>query len=320
MSRAIRTATATRVALNGRSEPTARPKINNVQAAAWMLGASMCSAGFTITVKGVSTHLSSPEITFIRSICGVISLAPLVLKHGWSIYRTARPDLHVVRILCSGLGVMLAVYSVAHLQLATAVTLSYTRPLFMIGLAQLLLNEKVDRRRGIATLMGFAGVLVVMGPSGVPSLRGAFAALAAAGFMAGSLVIVRRQAADDGPATVMVWLMSGLCIMTAIPALFTWQTPPLADVGLLVLISVLGSGSQYMSIRAFTLGEATVLNPIDYSQILFTTTAGYFLYAEVPTIWTILGSAVITASTFYIVFRKQALPKATAAADERDSE
>jgi drug/metabolite transporter (DMT)-like permease len=308
MSRAIRTATATRVALNGRSEPTAKAKINDVQAAAWMLGASMCSAGYTIAIKSVSGHLSAPEITFIRSIYGVISLAHLILKHGWSIYRTSRPDLHVVRIACSALGVMLAVYSVAHLQLATAVTLSYTRPLFMIGLAHVLLNEKVDWPRGVATLMGFSGVMVAIGPSGVPSLHGAFAALAGAGFMAGSLVVVRRQAAD-GAATVMVWLMTGLCIMTAIPALFTWQTPPPKDLGLLVTLSVLGSVSQYMLVRAFTLGEATVLNPIDYSQLLFTTVAGYFLYAEVPTIWTILGMAVIIASTFYIVFRKKALPK-----------
>jgi drug/metabolite transporter (DMT)-like permease len=67
-----------------------------------------------------------------------------------------------------------------------------------------------------------------------------------------------------------------------------------------------------MLIRAFAEGEATVVNPIDYSQIIFVSIIGFIMFAEIPTIWTGLGTVVIMGSTLYILFREAKVKKAAA--------
>ena len=72
---------------------------------------------------------------------------------------------------------------------------------------------------------------------------------------------------------------------------------------ILIGLGIVASLGQYSLIRAFTLGEATVMSPIDYLQIILASAAGYFLFQEVPSIWTLLGALVIVGATLYIVIR-----------------
>jgi drug/metabolite transporter (DMT)-like permease len=225
------------------------------------------------------------------------------------VFKTQRPDMHIVRVLCAVVGMNCGFYATTHLELATAVSLGYTRPLFMILLAVMFLGEVVRWRRGLATLMGFAGVLIMLRPTEVPVELPAFAALLAALAVAGAMAVVRQQAAVDGPATIMVWFGVGTAILTAVPAAFVWQTPDADQWLRLIAIGVLASIGQYMMIKAFTHGEATVMNPIDYLQILLAALFGFWLFDEVPSVWTGVGAAVIIASTLYILLREAALNK-----------
>jgi len=207
------------------------------------------------------------------------------------------------------IGMNCGFYATAHLELATAVALGYTRPLFMILLAVMFLGEVVRWRRGLATLVGFLGVLIMLRPTEVPVELPAVAALVAALAVAGAMAVVKQQAAVDGPATIMVWFGTGTAVLTAIPAAFVWEPPQSTQWPLLIGIGVLASIGQYMMIKAFTYGEATVMNPIDYLQILLAAGLGYWLFDEVPSVWTGVGAAVIIASTLYIIFREAALNK-----------
>jgi drug/metabolite transporter (DMT)-like permease len=65
-----------------------------------------------------------------------------------------------------------------------------------------------------------------------------------------------------------------------------------------------GITGQYMLIRAYRAGEATVVAPFDYSRLLLSTLFGYLIFSEVPDIWTGAGAAIIIASTFYIARRE----------------
>jgi drug/metabolite transporter (DMT)-like permease len=279
--------------------------IDNARAAVWMIGSSACFATSYALTKFVAADLPAPEIVFFRCLFGMVVIAPFVMRQGLAVYRTKRPGMHLIRSVCATLSLNLTYYAMVQLPLATAISLSFSRPLWMILIAVTMLGEVVRWRRGLATLIGFGGVLVVAGPSSLASLSGVLAAVAGAAFTSGAVAVVRRQSATDSPSTIMVWFATSTAIITAIPALVLWRTPQSLNAWLLLaVIGVVGTLGQYFMIRAFVHGEATVMNPIDYSQILITALLGYIFFREVPAWTTWAGAAIIVASTLYILLRE----------------
>lgn len=283
--------------------------VDNVRGAVWMLGSALVFSSVSVLIKIAGQDIPPAELVFFRCLFGLIVIVPFVARDGLNAFRTARPGLHILRVICAAIGMNCGFYAMTHLDLATAVALGYTRPLFMIILAVILLGEVVRWRRGLATLVGFLGVLIILQPTEVPVGLPAIAALVAALAVAGAMSVVRQQAAVDGPATIMVWFGVGTAVLTALPAYFVWETPQGSQWVLLIALGIMASIGQYLMIKAFTYGEATVMNPIDYLQILLAAVAGYFVFNEVPTIWTGVGATVIVASTLYILLREAALKK-----------
>ncbi len=280
------------------------PPIDNLRGAMWMIAASTCFAIVTTLVKTVGSELHPFVIVFFRSVFGVTVILPFLFRHGFRIFSTQRPGLHLIRLACSTVSILAAFYAFTHMPLAAAVSLTFTRPLFMIILAVLLLGEVVRWRRGIATLVGFAGVVIVLGPTGMIFQSAAFAALLSAAAISGALAVIRQQAAEDGPITLMAWYAFGLVVTTLIPAVPVWETPQGIQWAYLLAIGVFSSSGQYFIIRAFSIGEATVMNPIDYIQIILAAAFGFLFFSEVPSIWTGVGAVVIVGSTLYILFRE----------------
>ncbi|MBL8628871.1 MAG: DMT family transporter [Rhodospirillaceae bacterium] len=283
--------------------------IDNFKGAVWMVGSALVFSGVSVLIKKVGQGMPVAEMVFFRCFFGLSIVIPFVLRYGFSVYKTARPDLHLVRVLCAAVGMNAGFYAVTHMELATAISLGYTRPLFMILLAVMFLGEVVRWRRGLATLLGFIGVLIMLRPTEVPIDLPAVAALVSALAVAGAMSVVRQQAAVDGPATIMAWFATGTALITAVPAYFVWQMPGPDQWIYLVAIGVMASVGQYMMIKAFTYGEATVMNPIDYLQILLAALFGVWLFGEVPSIWTGVGAIVIIGSTLYILLREAKLQK-----------
>jgi drug/metabolite transporter (DMT)-like permease len=282
---------------------TSPPQIDNLRGVLWMLAASVTTATSSVGVKYIA-HLPLLQVGFMRAVTALIVLMPFLMRHGWGVFRTSRLDLHLQRILFSSGSMILSIYAIAHMQLAMATSLSFTRPLFMIIIAYFLLKERVGWRRGLATGAGFCGVLVIMGPTHADSLPAVTAALIAAACAASTYAVVRRQSAYDSPATIMCWVTAGICFILTFPAYFVWEPPRPSDWLVTAGLGVTGAVAQYMIIRAFTYGEATVVNPVDYTQIIVTTIAAYFLFGEVPAMWTIVGIGIIVASTLYIMLRE----------------
>ena len=285
------------------SRPAELPPADNLRGARWMIVSTLCFSLSLLAIKKISGDLPPAVVVFFRCLFGFVIFLPFLIKHGFGIYRTKRPMAHMVRVVLSVVSMIAAYYAYAHLPLATAVSLTFTRPLFMIVLAILILGERVRWRRGLATVVGFIGVLIVLGPSDLALNPAALAALFSAAAVSGAIAIIRQQAAVEGSLTLILWFGTGTAILTLFPALYFWQTPQGAQWGYLIFIGLVSSLGQYCLIKAFTYGEATVMNPIDYSQLILAALFGYFFFSEVPDIWAAVGALVIASSTLYILIR-----------------
>ncbi len=274
-----------------------------MRGALWMLSGVVFFAATAVLIKYAGQTLHTFEVVFFRCLFGVLVVIPLLMQSGINSLRMRKPGLHILRVLCAVVAMNSGFYALANLELATAISLSFSRPLFMILLAIAILGEVVRWRRGLATVVGFCGVLIMLQPGSMEFEWAFAAALLGAFAVAVALVLVKLIALYDEPVTIMLSFSIGTVLVSCIPAALVWQTPTGTELMILIGLGIVASLGQYSLIRAFTLGEATVMSPIDYLQIILGSTVGYFLFQETPGLPTLIGALVIVGATLYIVIR-----------------
>jgi drug/metabolite transporter (DMT)-like permease len=166
------------------------------------------------------------------------------------------------------------------------------------------LGEVVRLRRWVAVLIGLAGVLIVLRPGTTEFGLGHLAALIAAIGSASASVIVRRVGREERSMVMLLYPMVGnVCVMGAILP-FVYEPMPLDDLLSMAAVSALGFMAMLAMLAAYRAGEAVVVAPMQYSQILWAVLYGAFFFSELPDIWTLIGASVVIASGVYILLRE----------------
>ncbi len=278
---------------------------DNVRGALWVMGSACAFAGMGAITRGLGDSMSAFQVAFFRAWVGAVVLLPFVVATEWrTVLVPRRPGLMAVRTVVGLLAMACVFHAFTALPLATATSISFTRPLFLIVLAVAFLGEGVEWRRWTATVVGFAGVVVMLGPGGPGLALGAAAALAGALLVAVVQVLIKKLTAVERPLTMMVWFAVPAAAVMAVPAGVLWVPPTDGQLALLVLAGGLGSAGQYMAVRGFRAGEATAVVPFDYLQIPIAGVLGFVLFTEVPGWNTVAGIGLIAASTLYILRRE----------------
>ncbi len=280
-------------------------------------GILMTLSGLTYSfVAAQVKELSQPggldgfEITFFRALFGFVCLFPFLAVAGKAGFRTRYLSKHVWRGVLGSVSVFCAYIGIGKLALANYTALSFTKPLFAVILAFLILGEQVRWRRWAATLIGFLGVLVMIRPGADSFSPWSFLALGDA-FSIAFLITIVKKLPESETELVMMFYYGLVAILIALPfALWVWRWPTPFEWLLLTGIGFIGALSQYLWILAFRAGEASAVAPFDYLRLLFAGMVGIALFSEYPDLWTIGGAVVVVASTVYIAQREARLKRA----------
>ena len=276
----------------------------NLQGALWLL---LSCFGFSVMatfVKFAAQEVSPFEITFFRCFFGLLVLTPIIAWHGIGALHTRHLGMHVWRGILGATAMGCAYFGLSRMPLATYNALSFSKPLFAVVLAVIVLGETVRWRRWAATLVGFLGVIVMMRPGTEAFDPNGLFALGDAVSIAILITVLKRLPAYERPLAMLFYFglaSSPLALALALPH---WTWPSAATWLLLALIGTTGALSQYWWILAFRAGEASAVAPFDYSRLLFSAGFGFVFFAEVPDTWTLAGAALIVASTVYIARRE----------------
>jgi drug/metabolite transporter (DMT)-like permease len=221
-------------------------------------------------VKLLGQRLDSFQIAFFRCFFGFIAFLPFVLlKKGRRAFRTTHFYGHFLRAAIGVAAIIAGFYATTRLPLTDSTAISFTAPLFMILTSIFLLGEKVRWRRGLATVAGFIGVLVMVRPDSgtldVAAMVGLFAAFLAAL----STTLIKRLSTTEAALTILVYFGLFSSILTAIPAYFVWHPLTGDDFAQLALVGALGAVGQFCQVRAYATGELMAVPPIDYSRRVF---------------------------------------------------
>ncbi|GGL56252.1 DMT family transporter [Wenxinia marina] len=218
--------------------------------------------------------------------------------------RPVHPGWIAVRTVAGVVTALTAFYAFSVLPLAQVYTIIFATPLIITILSIPILGERVRLRRWAAVIVGLMGVLVVLRPGSTELELGHAAALVAA--VGGSLaaIIVRKVGADERPVVLMLYPMVANFVVMGAALGFVYEPMPVQHVGALALMAGLGWIGGLCIIAAYKTGEAVVVAPMQYSQIIWATIYGYLLFSEGVETNTLVGAAIIIASGIYIVARE----------------
>jgi drug/metabolite transporter (DMT)-like permease len=288
----------------------------NLRGALWMLASTAIFSVMAALIKQLGPAVPTAQIIFFRCLFGLMAMAPFVVAHRRELYPVRRPHLHLLRAAFSLTGMAAYFWTLTTLPIAASVALGFTKPLFLIVLAVLFLGERVRWRRSLATLVGFLGVLVMVDPEGSVGLVPVLVGLAGGLATALAITTIKAMSRTERPA-VMVFSFTFLSALAALgPALWVWVTPTPQTLALLVTMGLFGTAGQYMAVRALSVGEATLVVPVEYAALLFAGLIGFVAFDEVPAARVLVGAAIIVASTLYIALREARLRQPIVASRE----
>jgi drug/metabolite transporter (DMT)-like permease len=268
-----------------------------VRGAIWMMGSTAAWAMMAALTRYLAGEIHVFEIVFFRSLFGMVFLLPWLFSKGLRGLYTQRLGLHLVRGFVGLATVYLVFTAISLAPLAELAAIMTLRPIMASVAAVVVLHEAARGRRWSATLIGFVGALIILRPGFSEVSMGALLMLAAVVLMAALSIVMKSLSRTESPDCIVTWQMVIFTPMTFIPALYVWQTPSLAQLGIFVFIGLAGTLTQRSLTRAFAAADATVVLPFEFTRMIFSAALGFLFFAELPDLWTWVGGGLIFAGT-----------------------
>ncbi|MBV8687085.1 MAG: DMT family transporter [Alphaproteobacteria bacterium] len=252
-------------------------------------------------MKGLSLQIGAYNALLWRTMAGALLGGAVfaIRRQAWPAPFVLR--VHLARGLLSSLMAILFFWGLTWVPMAQAIALAFIAPLIALYLAALFLKEKIERRAILASLLGFAGVLVILwgqgqADLGPKALLGSLAILASACLYAGNIVLMRHQAQMAGPVEVAFFISAimSLCFLLVAPWLAV--PPAAAHVPAILCAALLAFVSLMVFAWAYARAQAQHLAPLEYTGFVWAALFGWLFFAEPVRPFTLVGAAMIVAA------------------------
>jgi drug/metabolite transporter (DMT)-like permease len=282
----------------------------NLRGIVLMLLAMAALAVMDATMKQLVGYYPPIQVAALR---GMVSL-PFVVA--WLYWRErtfvtlvrVRWGWHLARGVLAILMLTSFIYAISGMPLSEAYTLFFVAPLMITALSVPFLKEKVDRRRWIAILVGFGGVLVVLRPGFVELNLMAVAVLVGATCYSLNAISVRILGRTDSTAAMSFWFIAMVAVGAGLLALPNWQPLRAADTFWLIGMGVTGALGQLLITEAFKCAPVSVVAPFEYSTLFWGLLLDVALWGDLPGPTVYIGAAVIIGSGLYLIHRERRPP------------
>ena len=279
-----------------------------------LLGATIGFASMHAVIRIASSEQHPFEVAFFRNFFGLLFIAPFLLRHGFGALRTRKLPLHAARGAVHVSAMMMFFYAVPITPLGTVAALSFTAPLFVTLAAVLLLGEVVRIRRIVALIAGLAGALIIIRPGMATLDPGSLLVLGSSAVWACAMILIKLLSRTESSLTITAYMAVFLTPLSSIAAAFVWQWPSLEDLGWFALMGSFGTLAHLCLAQAFREADATVVLPVDFLRLIWSSLYGYLLFNEVPVLYVWIGGIVIFVSTLYLAYREAKVARETIAA------
>ena len=276
-----------------------------IQGMVWMFLSTFAFTSMVGFVREASATFNTFEITFWRALFGLLFMVPWLARVRFRGLKTKCAGMHLTRNVLHFIGIVTWVYVVAWINLSVGIALQFTVPLFTIAMAALILKERVDRARWTATMIGFAGVLVIIRPDAGAIDTLAVITLVSAAFYAASNIATMAIGQDDSSELVVFYMHLMHLPMALFGAVaMGMSVPHWTDLPMLAGVGISATFAHYLLAQALRVTDASVVMPIDFLKLPWIALLAYTLFGESPAAGAWGGGTIIFGATYYILRRE----------------
>jgi len=304
---------ATRAALGVRTarwSPTTRGLV-------WTSAAGFFFSLLNALMRSLTLHLDPFQAQFLRYFCGLLVLLPVVWHGGWAAYLPRQIGGQFARGALHTLGLCLWFTALPRIPLADMTAIGFTTPLFIMIGAYLVFREPMRWERWAATLVGFVGVLIVVGPKMSAGAGGGayhLLMLASAPAFAASFLLTKALTRYETAGVILVWQSISVSVFSLPLALWHWQDLSAWQWAAFMLCGMLGSAGHYCLTRSFAAADISATQSAKFLDLVWSAALGWLLFADLPSQTTVIGGVLICAATIWVARRESRGPRAGAAA------
>jgi drug/metabolite transporter (DMT)-like permease len=272
----------------------------------------MIVGGLLLTIQdGISKWLTADfhpgEIMFYRGLFTFVPIAIIIAVRSGGIRQLAsrNPKGTAVRAALGAGTSVFVVISFIYLPLADALAIIFVSPIMLTAMSSPMLGERVGWRRWLAVFVGFAGLLLMVRPSGEGIPYFYFFPLFTALLSALRDVATRRLRNDDSSVSILFYSMvAGVLVGAVTMPVFGAHWPSPAQWGLLAVAGIMNSLSHLLTIQALLLAPGGTMAPFRYLSLVWAAVIGFVIWGDVPDAWKLSGAALVVGAGLFILHRE----------------
>ena len=246
---------------------------------------------------------------FFRFFLGLVIILPYIIKKKDAVLKTTHLKQHFLRAIL-GLPAMLLYFSaLVLLPIEKLTAISFVVPLIVTILAVFFLGEKIYIYRTLALLLGFSGMLVIIRPGFVDISIGVYMVLFSALLWSINIIITKKISKNDSAITILAYQSIFMSLLSFFIVLFFWEMPSLKTFIYLILAAMCGTVLHLTLNHAFKLVDVSMTQPYSFLNLVFASIIGYFVFDEIPDLYTWIGALIIFTGVLIISYREMKLDK-----------
>lgn len=271
----------------------------------WTTAAGLMFSLLNAIARGLTMHIDPFQSQFLRYAFGLLVLLPIVWHRGLAVYRPQHIGGQFVRGAVHTLGLCLWYVALPKIPLADMTAIGFTGPIFIMIGAYIFFREPMHWERWLATLVGFAGVMVVVGPK--VSGSGGFyhlLMLASAPVFAASFLLTKALTRRESAGAILLWQSLAITLFSLPLALPVWQAPTAWEWAGFAVCGVLGSAAHYCLTRSFQVADISATQSVKFLDLIWAALLGWLMFSQLPSTSTLVGGLLICAATVWVAHRE----------------
>jgi len=262
------------------------------------------SAAMSVLIKLAQQDTNVFTAAFVRFFFGMLVLSPIFIKTKLSVFKTTHLKIHILRVVLNYPSMLLFFYAINFVSIEKANSLTFIVPFIATILAVIFLKEKIYFYRIFALILGFIGMLIVIRPGIIEVSFGVYMILISSFLWAVMIIITKRLSRDDSSITILSYQYLLMLIISFVVAIFNWQSPSVETIFYLLLAGFSGTIFHLSLYQAYKLVDVSLVQPYSFLVLVFASIMGYFVFGEIPDIYTWFGAGIIFIGVIIISIRE----------------
>tara|TARA_Y100001934_G_C12212083_1_gene706590 strand:- start:198 stop:1085 length:888 start_codon:yes stop_codon:yes gene_type:complete len=282
---------------------------NNVKAIILALIASFCAVLMSVFLKLAQSDSNVFTIGFLRFFFGFLLITPFILKSKFKIYNTNNLKLHISRSLINVPMMILGFAALMYIPLEQIKAIGFLSPILVVILSVIFLKERIYLIRTFSLILGFIGTIIIIRPGIIEISIGVYMVLASALLWSSVIIITKLMSKTDSALTILTYQYTFVSLFTFPLAIFYWISPSNLSIFYSLLAAIVGTVLHLCINNAYKLSDLSNIQPVWFSQLIFSSVAGVILFGDKIDFYVYLGGIIVFISVLIITYRENYLKK-----------